>query len=312
MMLLILTDTNYGWTQLHKTESDDIWSEWLKRRRFGGDENVQQKAFKEYKRLATEIVSKAQIFESATVLDIGAGDGIVGLTALEKLGATGKLILSDISEAALAIPKEVFKQNKDPRVEFLISGIEDLSSLKSESVDRIVMRSVLMYAKDKQKSINEIYRVLKPRCVAVILEPINQRHIEFRNGLFRGYRLDCEPLLSVQLLLKKVIDESDRLIQKEQSALIGYNEHDLVHMAIKSNFVEIILEYSLIYSTVGHNTSWDFFFDSAPNPRAETLQEIMKAVLNQEEFDKVVEALKKVFQQPVTRTRSDALLIMKT
>jgi hypothetical protein len=143
------------------------------------------------------------------------------------------------------------------------------------------------------------------------MEPINQRHVEFGSGLFRGFRLDREPLLSVQSLIQKVIDDSKRQANKTQGSLIGYNEHDLVHLAIKAGFEEIELEYSLNRTSKALNTSWDFFFDTAPNPHAKTLRELMNNVLTPEEFIKVESVLKKVVQQPSVMTKSLAFLILK-
>jgi ubiquinone/menaquinone biosynthesis C-methylase UbiE len=281
-------------------KNEDIWSEWLKKRRFSSDQISRAFALHQYKELALKIVDKAEIFESAIVLDIGAGDGLVGLTALSKLGAKGKLILSDISEAALAIPKEIFNQKKiqDPRIEFLIAGAENLSSLPDRSIDRVVMRSVLLYVKDKQSAFNEIYRVLKRGGIASIMEPINQRHKEFREGLFHGYRLDREPLLSVQNLLQKVIDESKRQANQTQGSLIGYNE-------------DIELDYSLNRTATAMNVSREFFFDAAPNPHAQTLRELMNSVLTPVEFTVLENVLMKVIQQPAINTTCLALLVLK-
>ncbi|HEY3251401.1 MAG TPA: class I SAM-dependent methyltransferase [Ignavibacteria bacterium] len=291
----------------------DIWSEWLKHRRFGGNAEHQAQAMKQYKQWALEIVDKAEIFESATVLDIGAGDGLVGLTALEKLGEKGKLILSDISEAALAIPKEIFnkKETPDSRVEFLIAPAENLSPLKERTIDRIVMRSVLLYLEDKQPAFNEIFRVLKHGGIAVLWEPVNQRMVELRAGLFRGYRLDSEPLLSVRPLLEKVNEHSRNEVKQNQSTLTGYNEHDLVHFAIKAGFEEIELEYSLSHSAQVHYSSWEFFFDSAPNPHAKSLRELITDVLTPEEFTVAQSALKKAIEQPSVSTKAKAILILK-
>lgn len=291
----------------------DIWSEWLSKRRFGGDERYRAYAMSQYKKLAQKIVDKAQIFESATVLDIGAGDGLVGLTALSKLGAKGKLILSDISEAALEIPKNIFNQKKiqDSRIEFLIAGIENLSSLPDKSIDRVVMRSVLLYVEDKQSAFNEIFRVLRHGGISVIMEPINQRHAEFREGLFRGYKLDREPLLSVQSLLQKVIDESKRQANETQGSFVGYNEHDLVHLAIKAGFEEIELEYSLLRTSKVQNT-WETFFNTASNPHAKTLRELMNSILTPDEFIRLESILKKVVQQPPVWTSCNALLVLKS
>lgn len=288
----------------------DIWSEWLRHRRFGGNASYQAATLEGLKKLASKIVERAQIFESAVVLDIGAGDGVVGLTALQKLGPQGKLILSDISEAALAIPKEMFnkEKNSDSRVQFLVSGIENISSLPDGSIDREVMRAVLLYVENKQAALNEIFRVLRQGGIAVLMEPINQRHVEFETGFFRGYRLDCEPLLSVRPLLQKVADETKR---QRPIGFVNYNEHDLVHWAVKSGFEEIELEYSFLRTANARFPSWEAFVDSAPNPLAMSLRELMIKILTPEEFVKAESALKKVVQQSLVWTNAEAILILK-
>ena len=124
----------------------DIWSDWLEKRRFGGDQSYKQMALEHVKSIALKIIDRAEISESNVVLDIGAGDGLLGLTALERLGRKGKLILSDFSEHALAIPKQIFEGSriKDNRVSFLIDNAENLS-ISSNSIDRVLMRAVLLY-----------------------------------------------------------------------------------------------------------------------------------------------------------------------
>ena len=287
--------------------SEDIWSQWLKYKRFGGDKSCQAFAFDQLKKLALKIVDKAEISESVTVLDIGAGDGLVGLTALSKLGTQGKLILSDVSEAALDIPKKIFQEKQDSRVEFLVAGAEDLSSIPDSSIDRVVMRSVLLYVNDKQTAFNEIFRVIKAGGIAVIMEPINQRHLEFGTGLFKGFRLDREPLLNVQSILQKVVDE---LRKEYPSSLISYNEHNLVRFSNRAGFEEIKLEYSLTRTQMQF-ASWNFFLNAAPNPLSPTLKESLDKILTLEEFNKVEKALREVIKQPAIRTIAMALLILK-
>lgn len=290
--------------------SDDIWSEWLRHRRFGGDANYQRVVFDQLKKLASKIVERAQINESATVLDIGSGDGLVGLIALTKLGSEGKMIFSDISEAALAIPLEIFNEKNihDSRVEFLVSGIENLSLLPNGSVDRVLMRAVLLYVEDKQQAFNEIFRVLRNNGIAVISEPINQRHSEFGIGFFRGYRLNKEPLLSVQYSLERV---ADHLKFQNPKTFYDFNEHDLVHNCINAGFEEINLDYSLMRSSQSKHVSWEAFMNVASNPHAPTLRESLTKVLTAEEFDKVENILKKVIQQPSVNTKSVATLILE-
>ena len=290
-------------------EKKDIWSEWLKRRRFG-DASHQAYAMEQYKKIAIEIVEKAKIFESAKVLDIGSGDGLVGLTALPKLGDNGKLILSDISEAALAIPKEIFNEEniQDKRVEFLVARVENLSAIQDCSIDRVLIRSVLLYVDDKQTAFKEIYRVLKTGGRVAIMEPINQRMVEFQMGLFRGYSLESEPLLSIKSLISKITEKSR---SKGEESLLGYDEHDLVKLATKAGFAEINLEYTLSRTSHSGYPSWEFFFDSAPNPHARSLHEIMSDTLSLEEFKRVESIFKNVIQQPAIRLLSLAMLILE-
>lgn len=290
-----------------KLSSEDIWSDWLKHRRFGGDENYQKNALKLFRSLADKIVEKANIQESSVVLDLGSGDGLVALVALDMLGKHGKLIISDISENALSIPKNIFKDKPDPRVEFLVSDIQDLSQLPKDSIDRIVMRSVLLYAEDKPKVFKEMFRILRKGGRATILEPINQRHVELEQKYFRGFNLDTEPLLSVKPLLQRVKDESKRT---RPTNILGYNEHDLVQMSINMGFRDIELEYKLSVTEQARYESASALLDVAPNPLAKTLREIMKQVLNQDEYNVVEKTLMKVWSNGVFWTNAECLLIL--
>ncbi|MBS1552325.1 MAG: methyltransferase domain-containing protein [Bacteroidetes bacterium] len=287
----------------------DIWSDWLKHRRFGGDKTYQQMALAHVKAIAQKIIERADISESHVVLDIGAGDGLLGLSALERLGSSGKLILSDFSEHALAIPKEIFKEKKinDSRVQFLISSAEKLS-LPSNSIDRVLMRAVLLYIEKKQDAFDEIYRILIPGGIAVILDPINKRNLEFGGNYFRGYSLDIEPLLSVKSFLLKIFKELSNYIPE---SFCNYTEHDLVHYCIKSGFNEIRLEYYASYNKQSKYASSKAFFDIATNPHSPTLRESMKKVLSKNELKIVEGVLEDVIKQPALRTSCEAMLVLK-
>lgn len=290
--------------------SEDIWSEWLKIRRFGGDAVYQKIALDHLKKLASKIIEKAKIYENSIVLDIGTGDGLIGLVALSKLGPNGKLIFSDISEAALTIPKSIFKKNEiqSPSVEFLIASIDNLSAIPDNSIDRVVMRAVLLYVENKQGAFNEIFRILRKGGIAVLMEPINQRTSELRNNLFRGYRLDRDPLLKIKSLLEKV--DKELKVQNPQS-LLHYTEHDLVNFILNAGFEDVELEYSLIRTSKAFFNSSKTFFDVAPNPHAITLRDAMRKVLNSAEYKTVETVLEEVIKQPSIRINSEAILILE-
>lgn len=289
---------------------EDIWSLWLKSRRFGGDDAYQTKVLEHLKKLAKNIVDKAGIFEDATVLDIGTGDGLLGLVALENLGNNGKLILSDISDAALAIPINIFNQlgKTDSRVHFLTARAENLFNIGSNSIDIVLMRAVLLYINEKQNVFNEIYRVLKPNGRAVISEPINQRSMEYYKDSFRGFKLDREPLLKVKHYLERIAIEQ----AKENPKTLGdFNEHDLVTFSLNAGFEEIHLEYNLTRTAEARFQSWEAFFDVAPNPHASTLKELLHRVLNPTEVEEVVNALHQVVQQTAVFVNPQANLMLR-
>jgi len=48
-----------------------------------------------------EILERSEPLDAATLLDLGTGDGLIGLAALDRVGPCGNVIFCDISEALL-------------------------------------------------------------------------------------------------------------------------------------------------------------------------------------------------------------------
>lgn len=71
------------------------------------------------------------------------------------------------------------------------------------------------------------------------------------------------------------------------------------------------MDYKLKYTSNAVNNNWDFFFESASNPYAMTLHELMSSVLSKEEFTKLERILKLLITQPAIKTSSNALFILK-
>lgn len=161
------------------------WTQWLKETRFSSlTEEMKSQTLDWLDSVGTAVVNMAQIQPNDTVLDIGCGTGLLGfkaVEALEKLNGQGKVIFSDKFIDCVETCEGFLKENPSKvKCEFLNASCEDLQ-LPDNTVDKAMLRSVLVHIVDKQPAINEIYRVVKPGGVFCAFEPIirsNTRYSE--------------------------------------------------------------------------------------------------------------------------------------
>src|SRR6266487_3245260 len=84
------------------TEGPDRWHRWLLDVRFGGDAAYREKYLTEVLYPARDtVLDKAHLHPGDSLLDVGAGDGLIAFGALERLGPLGHVIFSDISQDML-------------------------------------------------------------------------------------------------------------------------------------------------------------------------------------------------------------------
>jgi SAM-dependent methyltransferase len=103
----------------------------------------------------------ARINEGDTVLDLGSGAGNDVFIARSHTGELGKVIGLDMTEAMISRANENKKKLGFDNVEFLLGDIEDMP-IEYSSVNVVLSNCVLNLVPNKQKSFNEIYRVMKP------------------------------------------------------------------------------------------------------------------------------------------------------
>jgi arsenite methyltransferase len=96
-----------------------------------------------------------------TVLDLGSGGGIDVLLSARHVGPTGKAYGLDMTDDMLALARENQRQAGVTNVEFLKGEIENIP-LPDNSVDVVISNCVINLSADKDRVLQEAFRVLRP------------------------------------------------------------------------------------------------------------------------------------------------------
>lgn len=105
-------------------------------------------------------IALANLKEGDVVLDLGSGAGFDSFLAARKVGATGKVIGVDMTEAMIEKAKKNADKYGYENVEFKLGDIEEIP-LENNSVDVVISNCVINLAPNKDKVFSEAFRVLK-------------------------------------------------------------------------------------------------------------------------------------------------------
>jgi ubiquinone/menaquinone biosynthesis C-methylase UbiE len=262
------------------TSSQDIWSQWLLKRRFGGDPELMKKMFDHLYPIRDKVLSHITLEPGEALLDVGCGDGLIAFGALEKFEGS-RLIFSDISQDLLAHAEALAREmNVGDRCRFVRLSADDLSPLPDESVDALTTRSVLIYVSAKQRAFHEFHRVLRDGGELSIFEPINRFAFPEPPNRFGGY-----DVTSVADLAQRLVAVYERLQPLDTDPMTDFDERDLLAQAEGAGFSEIHLE--LQARVVPHKEGdWSAFLNIAGNPKIPTLAEAMQEVLTPAETER--------------------------
>lgn len=257
------------------TESQqDIWSEWLLNRRFGGNAERMKATMDFLYPVRDKVLHHANLGENETLLDVGCGDGLIAFGALEKSKAV-KVIFSDISQDLLNHAQSIAQEmSLIDCCKFICAPAEDHSVIGSESVEVITTRSVLIYVAAKQQAFDEFYRILKPQGRLSIFEPINRFRYPEPSHIFWGY--DATPVAEIAQKVKAVYHQIQPL---DKDPMLDFDERDLITFAEKAGFKEIHLDLQVEIKPRNNDVSWEVMLRTAGNPKIPTLEEAMREVL---------------------------------
>src|SRR5271163_3599584 len=103
----------------------------------------------------------AELHPGEIVLDLGSGGGIDVLLSASRVGPGGKAYGLDMTDEMLALARENQRKSGAKNVEFLKGEIENIP-LPADSVDVVISNCVINLSADKDRVLDEAFRVLKP------------------------------------------------------------------------------------------------------------------------------------------------------
>src|SRR5215207_6819684 len=114
----------------------DRWAEWLLQRRHGGDPEEVRRTIDRIEKVRDRVLGNADVSAGETVLDVGTGDGLIAFGALERVGETGRVVFSDVSQDLLDHARELaVRLDVLNRCRFAHAPAEDLAPIPDASVD---------------------------------------------------------------------------------------------------------------------------------------------------------------------------------
>ena len=270
----------------------DRWARWLTDRRDASDDAQRRVSLERLRPIRDRVLEGAGPLEGATVLDVGCGDGLIGLAALERVGPSGAVIFAEVSAALLERAEHAAHEcGFGDRARFLATRAEDLNGIPDGSVDVVMTRSVLIFVADKPAAFCAMHRVLRPGGRISLFEPINRLMYPEPEHRLWGY-----DVTAVKDLADKVKRAYARLSDPATSSMLDFDDRDLVRHAVEAGFPDVHLTLELdVAPGAMRAASFDSFIDSAPNPLAPTLRESIDDALEPSEREQFLEHLRRMF-----------------
>jgi arsenite methyltransferase len=258
-------------------DTTDRWHRWLLDVRFGGDAEARQQELAErLYPIRDKVLAMARLNPADTLLDVGAGDGLIAFGALEQLGPQGRVIFSDISQDLLDHCRAAAAaQGVANRCAFVLAQADHLRDIPTASVDVVTTRSVLIYVKDKAAALHEFHRVLRPGGRISLGEPINALMGFDDRSRFSGY--DIRP---VQALAEKVGAVYTAIQPHGEDPMGDFDERDLVRHAEEAGFPAIDLELRVSVRNTKRPVPWERFLRSSGNPLIPPFGEAIDSALS--------------------------------
>jgi SAM-dependent methyltransferase len=270
--------------------TSDRWADWVLHARHGGDPARHAAALAVLGPIRDRILDAAAPAPGETVLDVGCGDGLLGFAALDRVAPAGVVVFSDVSEPLLAHCRGTARGlGVADRCRFVHTGLPELAGVPDGSVDVAVLRSVLMYVRDRPACLRALHRVLRPGGRLSLFEPVNS--FGSPEPPDRLWTFDVAQPPEVRELADRVVAAA-RADRPADDPILDYDERDLLAAAEAAGFAELSLAYE---ARVGTEVGFGFtrvpigeMLGIAPNPTSPTYGEMLDRALAPAERDRLV------------------------
>ena len=260
------------------------WTEWLEKSRFSYMSKEQkEQTLRWLFNVRDKVLDRASLKPGDTVIDIGTGTGLLAFGAYERLNGTGHVIASDkfqdcVDECA-AVAREC---GINSGFETLVSDAAQIN-MPDNSVDVVVLRSVLVHIHDKSSAINEFYRILRSGGRLSLFEPII-----------------CSNTRYYELINPANIPDYEKFKQAEQEfmssacdPLTNFDENTLMNDFRHAGFSDINLELAAEQSTYTVLESMiDPWFNTPPSPGTTTMKEKFMKYFDESNVNNYIQNIK--------------------
>jgi len=233
-----------------------------------------------------KVLDRANLKANDVVIDIGTGNGLLAFGAYERLkemNGAGRVIASDAFrdcvEECLNFAKTCGLENK---MDFIQTDASD-TKLPENSMDVVVLRSVLVHILDKSKTIKEFFRILKQGGRISIFEPVIRKNTKFYELMTPENYFNYQALKEAED--KMVSDETDPLMNFDQDSL----KKDFEEAGFKNIDIDIVVQSSTYQVSKEMIEPW---FNTPPSPGKPTVKEKYLQVFSEAEVNEFIEKLK--------------------
>ena len=164
------------------------------------------------------------------VLDLAGGTGDIAALLCKRVGANGRVVLSDINEAMLNVGRQRLEdQGIVGNVSYAIANAEHLP-FDSGEFDVVTIAFGLRNVTDKSAALHEMYRVLRPGGKALILE-FSKVQPEPLKAIYDAWSFGALPMLG-----KLIADDEDSYRYLAESIRQHPPQEELVQMMEDAGF----------------------------------------------------------------------------
>jgi arsenite methyltransferase len=294
----------------------DEWSQWLLHRRHGDDATFAGIVRAEVERYADRVLDAARLAPGMVLADIGAGDGLVAFRAIDRIGPSLRVVMTDVSAAMLQHARSLaVERGVQHQCEFLQCPADKLADVPSAAVDVVTTRAVLAYVADKSAALREFHRVLKPGGRISISEPILQDDAFAATALrtmIEAQSGQTQDRFMHLLHRWKAAQYPDTHEKIAASPLVNYSERNLFEFVRHCGFVDVHLELHIDMSP-SIITSWEVFLATSPHPWAPPLSNIVAEQFTPDEWQLFERTMRPIIESPdaTTTTRIAYLTAVK-